>query len=305
MIAARGLTKRYGPASAVNDLTFDIGPGRVTGFLGPNGAGKTTTMSMIVGLVRPTGGTITVNGRRFRDLPAPMREVGTLLDARAVHGGRTAYQHLLCLARSNGIPRSRVDDVLGTVGLDDVGGRRVNRFSLGMFQRLGIAAALLGDPGILVFDEPVNGLDPEGVLWIRTLMRDLVAEGRTVLISSHLMSEMALTADDLLVIGRGELIAQTSVAGFVSANSHSTVRVRTPDAETLTGLLTDAGATVGHAPSGELDVAGMDCEAVGRVAAAAGVVLFGLTTREASLEEAFMNSTHDSVEFRVLDGAFS
>ncbi|MCK2244445.1 MULTISPECIES: ATP-binding cassette domain-containing protein [unclassified Crossiella] len=303
MIEARGLTKKYGAVPAVNELSFTIRSGLVTGFLGPNGAGKTTTMSMILGLIRPTSGTVTVNGKRYLDLPAPMREVGTLIDARAVHGGRTAYQHLLCLALSNGIARSRVAEVLGVVGLDKVAGRRVGKFSLGMFQRLGIAAALMGDPGILMFDEPVNGLDPEGILWVRNLMRDLANEGRTVLVSSHLMSEMALTADDLLVIGRGELIAQTSVADFVRANSQKVVFLRTPNAETFARRLTEAGASVTPGPGGMLEVSGMYCEAVGKLAATHGVVLYELTTRQASLEEAFMKLTRDSVEFGVPEGA--
>ncbi|MEV0387442.1 ABC transporter ATP-binding protein [Nonomuraea sp. NPDC050643] len=302
MIEAHGLTKRYGATTVVNDLSFTVEPGVVTGFLGPNGAGKTTTMSMILGLTRPTSGTVTVNGRRYVDLPAPMREVGALIDARAVHGGRTAYQHLLCLARSNGIPRRRVDEVLGVVGLEKVAGRRVGKFSLGMFQRLGIAAALLGDPEILMFDEPVNGLDPEGILWIRNLMRGLAQEGRTVLVSSHLMSEMALTADNLVVIGRGELIAQTSVTDFVRANSQRKVLVRTPHAEVFARRLTEAGATVTPGSGGVLEVTGMYSEAIGKLAAANGVVLYELTSRQASLEEAFMELTRESVEFGVPEG---
>ncbi|MGA9831315.1 MAG: ATP-binding cassette domain-containing protein, partial [Trebonia sp.] len=223
MIEARGLVKRYGSTMAVSDLSFSVRPGLVTGFLGPNGAGKTTTMRMILGLDAPTQGSVTVGGRSYRDLPAPMREVGALLDAKALHGGRRARDHLLCLARSNGIPRSRVNEVLRIVGLEDVARRRAKGFSLGMSQRLGIASALLGDPAVLIFDEPVNGLDPDGIHWVRTLMRALAAEGRTVLVSSHLMSEMALTADHLLVIGRGRLIADTSVDEFVRSSSQQSV----------------------------------------------------------------------------------
>ena len=226
MIEAHGLVKRYGSTMAVNDLSFSIRPGLVTGFLGPNGAGKTTTMRMILGLDAPTQGSVTVAGRSYRDLPAPMREVGALLDAKAVQGGRRARDHLLCLAQSNGIPRRRVDEVLRTVGLEDVSRRRAKGFSLGMSQRLGIASALLGDPAVLIFDEPVNGLDPDGIRWVRTLMRALAAEGRTVLVSSHLMSEMALTADHLLVIGKGRLIADTSVDEFVRSSSRQSVHVR-------------------------------------------------------------------------------
>ena len=233
MIEAHGLVKRYGSTMAVNDLSFSIRPGLVTGFLGPNGAGKTTTMRMILGLDAPTQGSVTVGGRSYRDLPAPMREVGALLDAKALHGGRRAFDHLLCLAQSNGIPRSRVDEVLRLVGLEDVARRRAKGFSLGMGQRLGIASALLGDPAVLIFDEPVNGLDPDGIHWVRTLMRALAAEGRTVLVSSHLMSEMALTADHLLVIGKGRLIADTSVDEFVRSSSQQSVHVRSPQAAEL------------------------------------------------------------------------
>src|SRR5690348_10160254 len=228
MIEARGLTKRYGDTLAVDNLSFDVEPGRITGFLGPNGAGKTTTMRLILGLDRPTSGTVTVNGKRFGSMAWPMREVGALLDAKAVHGGRSAYNHLLCLAQTNNLPRRRVGEVLELVGLRDVARKRFKGFSLGMGQRLGIAAALLGDPGILMFDEPVNGLDPEGILWIRNLMRGLAAQGRTVFVSSHLMSEMENTADHLLVIGRGRLIADCSVQEFIDRNSELAVRVRTP-----------------------------------------------------------------------------
>ncbi|MBC6460170.1 ATP-binding cassette domain-containing protein [Actinomadura sp. HBU206391] len=297
MIELRGLTKRFGATSAVQDLTLTVEPGVVTGFLGPNGAGKTTTMRMILGLAAPTSGTVLVNGRRYADLPSPMREVGALLDARAVHGGRTAYAHLLCLAHSNGIARRRVDDVLGIVGLEKVAGKRIGAFSLGMSQRLGIAAALLGDPASLMFDEPVNGLDPEGVMWIRHLMRDLAREGRTVLVSSHLMTEMSLTADHLIVIGRGRLIANTGVEAFMRAHSRPSVRVRTSSAGALARLLTDAGAHVRPGEGDVLVVSDLDSTEIGKVAAAEGLVLSELTPQRSSLEEVFMELTRDCVEY--------
>jgi ABC-2 type transport system ATP-binding protein len=317
MIEAQNLMKRYGSTMAVNNLSFCIRPGMVTGFLGPNGAGKTTTMRMILGLDAPTQGSVTVDGRSYRDLPAPMREVGALLDARALHGGRRAYDHLLCLAQSNGIPRGRVDEVLGIVGLEGVAKRRAKGFSLGMSQRLGIAWALLGDPAVLIFDEPVNGLDPDGIHWVRTLMRTLAAEGRTVLVSSHLMSEMALTADHLLVIGKGQLIADTSVDDFErSSSSHQSVHVRSPQASELAIRCRQAGATVGvGSPSrvatapvagteagtdpDVIEITGMDSVEVGKLAAAHGIVLFELIPVQASLEEAFMELTRDSVEYQA------
>jgi len=303
MIEARSLVKRYGSTVAVNDLSFSIRPGMVTGFLGPNGAGKTTTMRMILGLDAPTQGSVTVDGRSYRDLPAPMREVGALLDAKALHGGRRARDHLLCLAQSNGIPRSRVDEVLRIVGLEDVARRRAKGFSLGMSQRLGIASALLGDPAVLIFDEPVNGLDPDGIHWVRTLMRELAAEGRTVLVSSHLMSEMALTADHLLVIGKGRLIADTSVDEFVRSSSQQSVHVRSPQAAELAARCREARATVvgpdaATAPD-VIEITGMDSAEVGRLAAAHGIVLFELIPVRASLEEAFMELTRDSVEYQA------
>jgi ABC-2 type transport system ATP-binding protein len=303
MIEARGLVKRYGSTVAVSDLSFSIRPGLVTGFLGPNGAGKTTTMRMILGLDAPTRGSVTVGGRSYRDLPAPMREVGALLDAKALHGGRRARDHLLCLARSNGIPRSRVDEVLGIVGLEGVARRRAKGFSLGMGQRLGIAAALLGDPAVLIFDEPVNGLDPDGIHWVRTLLRALAAEGRTVLVSSHLMSEMALTADHLLVIGKGQLIADTSADEFVRSSSRQSVHVRSPRAAELAARCREAGATVvgpdaGTGP-GVIEITGMDSAEVGRLAAAHGIALSELIPVRASLEEAFMELTRDSVEYQA------
>jgi ABC-2 type transport system ATP-binding protein len=316
MIEARGLVKRYGSTTAVDDLSFSIRPGLVTGFLGPNGAGKTTTMRMILGLDAPTQGSVTVAGRSYRDLPAPMREVGALLDAKAVHGGRRAYDHLLCLALSNGIARSRVDEVLRLVGLEDVARRRAKGFSLGMSQRLGIASALLGDPAVLIFDEPVNGLDPDGIHWVRTLMRTLAAEGRTVLVSSHLMSEMALTADHLLVIGQGRLIADTSVDELVRSGSRQSVHVRSRQAAELAGLCRDAGAVVRAGTASRvaaepaagagagtdpdvIEITGLDSAEVGRLAAAHGIALSELIPVRPSLEEAFMELTRESVQYQA------
>ena len=303
MIEARNLVKRYGSTVAVSDLSFSVRPGMVTGFLGPNGAGKTTTMRMILGLDAPTRGSVTVGGRSYRDLPAPMREVGALLDAKALHGGRRARDHLLCLARSNGIGRSRVEEVLRIAGLEGVARRRAKGFSLGMGQRLGIASALLGDPAVLIFDEPGNGLDPDGILWVRTLMRGLAAEGRTVLVSSHLMSEMALTADHLLVIGKGRLIADTSADEFVRSSSQQSVHVRSPRAAELAARCREAGATVAGPGAGTgpyvIEITGMDSAEVGRLAAAHGIALVELTPIRASLEEAFMELTRDSVEYQA------
>jgi ABC-2 type transport system ATP-binding protein len=299
MIEARNLTKRYGATVAVDDLSFDVKPGIVTGFLGPNGAGKTTTMRLIVGLDHPNTGEVKVAGKRYRDLPAPLREVGALLDAKAMHGGRSAYDHLLCLAQSNGIPARRVKEVLGIVGLESVARRRANSFSLGMGQRLGIAAALLGDPAVLMFDEPVNGLDPEGIVWVRNLMRALAAEGRTILVSSHLMSEMALTADHLIVIGRGRLIRDEGVNDFIEASSQRSVRVSSPQVDQLVSLIQGAGAQVRPLTEGAIEVLGMDAAAIGELAAAHGVVLHELTPQKASLEEAFMELTSDSVEYHA------
>ncbi len=299
MIEVRNLTKRFGTTVAVDDLSFDVSAGMVTGFLGPNGAGKSTTMRAIIGLDRPSAGHITVNGRAYLDLPAPLREVGALLDAGALHGGRRAYFHLLCLAQSNGIPGRRVDEVLDMVGLTDVAGKRAGGFSLGMSQRLGIAAALLGDPPVLMFDEPVNGLDPEGIRWIRTLMRALAAQGRTILVSSHLMSEMALTADHLIVIGKGRLIADSSVDDVIKASSGRAVLVRTPDGALLRARLESAGASVEARPDGSMMVQGLEAPSIGQLAADAGTVLHELTPQEVSLEEAFMELTQDSVEFHA------
>jgi ABC-2 type transport system ATP-binding protein len=299
MIEARGLTKRYGDTLAVDNLSFAVEPGRITGFLGPNGAGKTTTMRLILGLDWPTSGTVTVNGKALRGLAWPMREVGALLDAKAVHGGRNAYNHLLCLAQTNNLPKHRVGEVLELVGLSEVAKKRTKGFSLGMGQRLGIAAALLGDPSILMFDEPVNGLDPEGILWIRNLMKALAAEGRTVFVSSHLMSEMENTADHLIVIGRGRLIAQGTVADFIAANSQQSVRVRTPQHDQLAAVAAAAGGTVRSADDGALVVLGMTTTQVGDLAYDNGIRLHELASAQASLEQAFMELTAGSVEFHA------
>jgi ABC-2 type transport system ATP-binding protein len=301
VIEIDGLTKRYGGTLAVDDLTFSVEPGKVTGFLGPNGAGKTTTMRMILGLDRPTGGTVTVHGKAFGQLAWPMREVGALLDAKAVHGGRSAYHHLLCLAQTNNLPRRRVSEVLELVGLQDVARKRSKGFSLGMSQRLGIAAALLGDPATLMFDEPVNGLDPDGILWIRNLMKGLAAEGRTVFVSSHLMSEMEHTADRLIVIGRGRLIADCTVTEFIAANSTQKVRVLTPQRDLLAKVAASAGGTVCDDGDGDgaLTVQGLAPSRVGDLAFEHGIRLHELAAAHASLEEAFMELTASSVQFRA------
>ncbi len=298
-IEAHHLTKRYGTTVAVDDLSFDVRPGMVTGFIGPNGAGKTTTMRMILGLDHPTSGEVTVGGQRYRDLPAPMREVGALIDAKAVHPSRTAYHHLLSLAQSNRIPAARVGEVLGLVGLETVASRRVGGFSLGMCQRLGIAAALLGDPPVLMFDEPVNGLDPEGIVWIRDLMRTLAAEGRTVFVSSHLMSEMAVTADHLIVIGQGKLLRNEGVTEFIESSSQRSVLVRAARLDQLSTALTHAGARVQPGTDDSIEVTGMDARAIGELAATSGLTLHELATQHASLEDAFMEMTQDSVDFRA------
>jgi ABC-2 type transport system ATP-binding protein len=299
MIEAHALTKRYGERTAVADLSFSVRPGKVTGFLGPNGAGKSTTMRMILGLDAPTSGSVTVNGKPYAAHPAPLHEVGAMLEARAIHTGRSAYNHLLALAATTGIPRRRVDEVVDVVGLREVARKRVGGFSLGMGQRLGIASALLGDPATLVLDEPVNGLDPEGILWIRNLLKDLAAEGRTVLLSSHLMSEMALTAEYLIVIGRGRLIADTSVAEFVRDAAGALVRVRTDDADALLPLLAGPDVTVASVGGGVLEVTGLTSDQIGRTAADNSIALAELTPQQASLEEAFMALTRDSVEFQA------
>jgi ABC-2 type transport system ATP-binding protein len=301
MIEVRGLTKRYGAKTAVDGLTFGIEPGKVTGFLGPNGAGKTTTMRCILGLDYADEGTITLDGQAYHDLAYPMREVGALLDAKSVHGGRSAYNHLLCLAQTNGLPRSRVGEVLELVGLADVARKRSKGFSLGMSQRLGIAATMLGDPQVLMFDEPVNGLDPEGILWIRNLMKALAAEGRTVFVSSHLMSEMQYTADHLIVIGRGRLIADCSMSEFISRSSGASVRVRTPSSADLIEAVTAKGATavMSTDEEGAIEVRGMTADAVGDIAYEKGLRLHELATIRASLEEAFMELTASSVEYHA------
>ncbi len=296
-IEAVGLTKRFGQKVAVDGLSFHLEPGRVTGFLGPNGAGKSTTMRLIMGLDRPDAGSVTVNGRPYHDLAWPLREVGALLEAKAIHPGRSARAHLVMLAKTNRIPRRRVDEVLGIVGLTSVAGQRVGQYSLGMGQRLGIAAALLGDPGILMFDEPVNGLDTDGIRWVRQLLRNLAAEGRTVFVSSHLMSEMAQTADELVVIGRGRLIAQEPVAEFTSRYAKGYVRVRSPQLDVLRSALEAAGATVEPGQDRSLSVRGMSQDAIGEVAWRQSILLHELAPRSASLEEAFMESTEGNVEF--------
>jgi ABC-2 type transport system ATP-binding protein len=297
MIDAHGLTKRYGSTLAVDDLSFEVRPGRVTGFLGPNGAGKSTTMRLILGLDTPTAGQARINGRRYRDLPRPLREVGTLLEARAFHPGRSAYHHLLALAQTGDIPRARIGEVLGLAGLAEVARRRVGAFSLGMSQRLGIAAALLGDPGVLLLDEPVNGLDPDGIVWIRHLLKDLAAQGRTVFVSSHLIGEIALTADRLIIIGRGRLIAATAVAELIAASSGGFVRVRTHNERDLTRALTQAGAQVRRDDGGSLAVEGLAADAVAELAAAERIVLHELSAQPASLEEAYLQLTRRSLRY--------
>ncbi|WP_331749053.1 ATP-binding cassette domain-containing protein (plasmid) [Streptomyces sp. NBC_00984] len=301
MIEAHGLTKRYGDKTAVADLSFIVRPGVVTGFLGPNGAGKSTTMRMILGLDAPTAGRVMVNGKHYTAHRAPLHEVGAMLEARSIHTGRSAFNHLLSLAVTTGIPRSRVDEVIDIVGLQKVAGKRAGGFSLGMGQRLGIASALLGDPATVVLDEPVNGLDPEGVLWIRSLLKDLAAEGRTVLVSSHLMSEMAVTAEHLIVIGRGRLIADTSVGEFTRRAARNSVLVRSDEAERLRAALTGPDIAVASADRGVLEVTGLSSERIGRIAADHEIALAELTPRQASLEEAFMELTRDAVEYQTPD----
>jgi ABC-2 type transport system ATP-binding protein len=303
MIEIEHVTKRYGEKLAVDDLSFVVRPGIVTGFLGPNGAGKSTTMRMILGLDAPTLGSVRVNGRRYRDLAAPLHEIGALLEARAIHTGRSAANHLLAMAQTHGIPRSRVDEVIDLVGLRDVAGKRAGAFSLGMGQRLGIASALLGDPRTVILDEPVNGLDPEGILWIRTLLKGLAAEGRTVFLSSHLMSEMALTAEHLVIIGRGRLIADTTVEEVVrQASLDAAVHVRTPDAAALRDALAGDEVIVESSAAGVLEVRGAPSERIGEIAARDGLVLHELTPQRASLEDAYLRLTGDAVEYHTGDG---
>jgi ABC-2 type transport system ATP-binding protein len=303
MIEVNGLTKRYGDKVAVDALTFTVKPGIVTGFLGPNGAGKSTTMRMIMGLDRPTAGTAFVNGLPYARLTAPLHEVGALLEARAVHTGRSAYHHLAAMAATTGVPRSRVDEVIDIVGLHEVARKRAGGFSLGMGQRLGIASALLGDPKTLILDEPVNGLDPEGILWIRNLIHGLAAQGRTVFVSSHLMNEMAVTAEHLIVIGRGRLIADMSVNEFIQQASKNTVLVRTPQAADLHQILAGPEVTIMSLDRGVFEVAGLSAEQIGERAADARITLHELSARQPSLEEAFMELTRDAVEYQATAGS--
>jgi ABC-2 type transport system ATP-binding protein len=305
VIDVRGVSKRYGEKLAVDDLTFSVAPGVVTGFLGPNGAGKSTTMRLILGLDAPTSGTVRVNGCAYRQLSAPLHEIGAMLEAHAIHTGRSAYNHLLALAQTHGIPRSRGEEVIELVGLREVARKRVGSFSLGMGQRLGVAAALLGDPATVILDEPANGLDPEGIHWIRNLLKRLASEGKTVFLSSHLMSEMAQTADQLIVIGRGRLIADTSVAEFVRrASSDANVRVRSPQAGELRDALgrarheVEVRVEVESIEEGLLEVSGLSGEQIGEIALAARIVISELTPQQASLEEAFMSLTGEAVEYR-------
>jgi ABC-2 type transport system ATP-binding protein len=298
MIEVRNLSKRYSETLAVSDLTFDVKPGMVTGFLGPNGAGKSTTMRLILGLDRPTLGTVTIDGRRYGDIPAPLGEVGSLLDAKAIQGGRSAYNHLLWIAQAAGLPHKRVDEVLDLVGLSEVARRKVDGFSLGMAQRLGIATALLGDPGTLLFDEPVNGLDPEGIIWVRNLLKRLASEGRTIFVSSHLMSEMQDTADHVVVIGRGHLIADMGMEEFIETSAHNHVRVVSPMADELRGILEARGATTLHDGKNVLTVTHMEAAQIGEIAAANNIVLHELSPEGSSLEEAFIELTRESVEYQ-------
>jgi ABC-2 type transport system ATP-binding protein len=299
MIEAQNLTKRYGEATAVNDLTFTVKPGIVTGFLGPNGSGKSTTMRLILGLDAPTGGEVRVNGKRYAEFQAPLHEVGALLEARSVHTGRSAYNHLLALAQTHGIPRRRVEEVIEIVGLESVARKRAGQFSLGMGQRLGIAAALLGDPEVVMLDEPVNGLDPDGIRWIRDLMRTLAAEGRTVFLSSHLMSEMELTADHLIVIGRGRLIADVAVDEFIRRHSRRIVVARSPQATELAEVLAGPDVTTRAIERELLEIEGLTAEQIGTEAFARDIVLYELTPKQTSLEEAFMSLTRDEVEYQA------
>jgi ABC-2 type transport system ATP-binding protein len=299
VIEVTNVTKRYGDKVAVSDLTFEVQPGIVTGFLGPNGSGKSTTMRLILGLDAPNSGRTLVNGKPYREHAAPLHEVGALLEARSVHTGRSAYNHLLALAQTHGIGRSRVDELIELVGLTEVARKRAGGFSLGMGQRLGIASALLGDPHTVMLDEPVNGLDPEGIQWVRRLLQKLAREGRTVFVSSHLMSEMALTAEHLIVIGRGRLIADTGVEEFVQSASKHSVRVRSPQAERLTELVAGPDVNVDPVEPSVIEIRGLTSEQVGTLAAENGIVLFELTSQRASLEEAFMELTRDSLEFHT------
>jgi ABC-2 type transport system ATP-binding protein len=299
MIDANNLTKRYGDKTAVDDLTFTVKPGIITGFLGPNGSGKSTTMRLMLGLDAPDEGTVTVGGKRYRDWPAPLHEVGVLLEARSVHTGRSAYHHLLSMAATHGIGRARVEEVIALVGLEEVAHKRAGQFSLGMGQRLGIAAALLGDPEIIVLDEPINGLDPEGIRWIRTLLKELAAQGRTVFLSSHLMSEMALTADHLIIIGQGRLIRDVSLVDFVDESSANIVRVRSPQATRLRDAILSPDVRVSSDEPSVLDIDGLTAKEVGHLAALNGFELHELTTEKTSLEDAFMALTRETTEYRA------
>ncbi|MEA2144685.1 MAG: type transport system ATP-binding protein [Solirubrobacteraceae bacterium] len=299
MIDATNLTKRYGDKTAVDGLTFSVKPGIITGFLGPNGSGKSTTMRLILGLDAPDAGSVTVDGRSYRDFPAPLQEVGVLLEARSVHTGRSAYHHLLAMAQTHGIGRSRVQELISLVGLDEVAHKRAGQFSLGMGQRLGIAAALLGDPEVVILDEPINGLDPEGIRWIRDLLKSLAAEGRTVFLSSHLMSEMALTADHLIIIGRGRLIRDVGLSEFVNEWSRNVVRVRSPQATQLREVILGPDIRVSSEEPSVLEVDGLTAEQIGRVAASNGFELHELTPEKTSLEEAFMELTREETEYRA------
>jgi len=302
VIEARGLTKRYGDKVAVDDLTFSVAPGVVTGFLGPNGAGKSTTMRMMLGLDAPTAGTVTVNGRRFADAPAPLHEVGALLEARAVHTGRSARNHLLVMAATSGISRRRVEDVIEMVGLRDVADKRVGAFSLGMGQRLGIASALLGDPDTLILDEPVNGLDLDGIRWIRSLLTGLAADGRTVFLSSHLMSEMAVTADHVVVVGHGRLLRDQPMADFIAEAAVDAVRVRSPQLRALADVVATEGGTVRSHEGDVLTIGGLTSDRIGTIAAQSRITLFELAPQEASLEDAYLALTRDTVDYRATDG---
>jgi ABC-2 type transport system ATP-binding protein len=297
MIEARGLTKHYGATVAVDDLSFEVQGGQVTGFLGPNGAGKSTTLRMVMGLDAPTKGSVTINGQPYTSLRNPLFHVGAMLEAAAVHDGRSAFNHLWSIAQSNGIARKRVTEVLEIVGLASVAKRRAGQFSMGMSQRLGIGVALLGDPELLIFDEPVNGLDPDGIIWIRNLMRSLAAEGRTVFVSSHLMSEMALTADSVIVIGKGKLLAETSVEALIHGSAQNFVRVRSSRIDAIAKLCKANGGASTAEPDGALAVTGLTAEAIGDLAAAEGIALHELSPQDASLEEAYMELTRDSVEY--------
>ncbi|HEX5140797.1 MAG TPA: ATP-binding cassette domain-containing protein [Dehalococcoidia bacterium] len=301
MLRVEGLTKRYGETLAVDRITFDVKPGVVTGFLGPNGAGKSTTMRLILGLDAPTAGIATINGREYRDLESPIREVGSLLEAKAIQSGRSAYNHLRWIAAADGLPKSRVDEVIGLVGLTEVAHRKADGFSLGMSQRLGIATALLGDPETLLFDEPVNGLDPEGIIWMRNLLKRLASEGRTVFVSSHLMSEMQETAEHVIVIGRGHIIADVDMDEFIRGSVANRVRVVSPGTLELAAAIRSAGGTVGDTGDGGLDVTGMEAAQIGELALALGIPLHELSPQRGSLEEAFIELTQEDVQYQALE----